>query len=367
MRWQYTVNEIIANHWQTVTTLGLNTHQLRHLHNISNCHTAALGGELVSCLDCPHEQYKYHSCRNRHCPSCQGSKREEWIARQQEYLLDVPYFHVVFTLPSELRSLCIHKPRVMYNLLFKASWETIDTLSKDKKFLGAQSGMTAILHTWSQNLFIHPHLHCIIPGGGVTKDDKWKTTRTKGNYLFPVDVLKIIFRAIFLREFKALMKIGEIKKDRALLDHLYAKEWVVFAKRPFAGPAQVIEYLGRYTHKVGISNYRIMNVTNTHVTFKWKDYRNAGLKKEMTLTIEKFIRRFSLHILPHRFVRIRHYGLLSFHARKKKISTIQAQQNFTAPIVQIVERPACQINICPSCKGKNLVTTKLPKQKSRSP
>ena len=367
MRWEYTVNDILSNHWSKVSSLNLNTHQLRHLHNISKCHTAALGGQILTCGDCGHVQYKYHSCRNRHCPSCQGSRREEWIARQQKYLLDVSYFHVVFTLPGELRPLCIHNPKLMYNLLFKASWETIATLSKDKKYLGAQSGMTAILHSWSQNLSLHPHLHCIIPGGGVSKSGKWKTTRSNGKYLFPKEVLRIIFKAIFLREFKALMKTGLLKWNKSLLDLLYAKKWVVYAKRPFSNPHHVIEYLGRYTHKVGISNYRIRKVTSTHVTFEWKDYRQAGTKKEMTLTIEEFIRRFALHILPHRFVRIRHYGLLSFHARKEKISTLQALQNYTPPSIQIVERPDNQITNCSNCMSENLIETILPKANSRSP
>ena len=367
MRWEYTVNDIIANHWSTVTSLGLNTHQLRHLSNISKCHTAALGGVILTCKDCGQVQYKYHSCRNRHCPSCQGSKREEWILRQQQYLLDVPYFHVVFTLPRELRSLCIHKPRIMYNLLFKASWETIATLSKDKKYLGAQSGMTAILHTWSQNLSLHPHLHCIIPGGGITKSGKWKATRSKGKYLFPAKILRTIFRAIFLKELKALMNAGEIKRNRGLLDLLYNKKWVVYAKRPFLSPEHVIEYLGRYTHKVGISNYRIKKVTSTHVTFDWKDYRHAAKKKAMKLTIGEFLRRFALHILPHRFVRIRHFGLLSFRARKEKISTLQALQKYTPPSTKLVDRPDCEMDTCSSCMSINLITTILPRQKSRSP
>ena len=367
MRWKHTVNDIIANHWSTTTSLGLNTHQLRHLNNISKCHTAALGGVVLTCKDCGLVQYKYHSCRNRHCPSCQGSKREEWIERQQQYLLDVPYFHVVLTLPCELRSLCLHMPRVMYNLLFKASWETIATLSKDIKYLGAQSGMTAILHTWSQNLSLHPHLHCIIPGGGVTKSGKWKTTRSKGKYLFPAKVLRVIFKAIFLNELKALMKVGVIKRDRGLLDLLYGKKWVVYAKRPFAKPAHVIEYLGRYTHKVGISNYRIICVNSTHVTFHYKDYRHAGTKKEMTLTIGEFIRRFALHILPHRFVRIRHYGLLSYHGRSKKIPDIQDSQGYQPKLDLIVCRPNVIVDQCLSCGSKKLSSQILPKQNIRSP
>jgi len=238
----------------------------------------------VTCQDCSHIQYKYHSCRNRHCPSCQGGKREEWIVRQQQYLLDVPYFHVVFTLPSELRPLCMHKPRLLYNLLFRASWETIATLSKDKKHLGAQSGMTAVLHTWSQNLTLHPHLHCIVPGGGVTKAGNWKSTKSKGKFLFPKEILRPIFRGIFMKELK-----------------------------------------------------------------------------------NEFIRRFALHILPHRFVRIRHYGILSNHGRSKVIPKIQVKQNYQTNICLIVVRPSENTELCIKCKSENVTATTLLPQKSRSP
>lgn len=367
MRWQYTVNDIIRNHWSEVHSNGLNTHQLRHLYNISQCHTPALGGVAFQCRKCNHWQYQYHSCRNRHCPSCQGSKREEWIIRQQKYLLDVPYFHVVFTLPAELRPLCVYKPRLLYNVLFKASWETINTLSKDKKYLGAQAGMTAVLHTWSQNLGLHPHLHCIVPGGGVTKSGKWKYTRTKGKYLFPRKVMSILFRAIFMRELKAIAKTKAIQLDKALRDTLYNKKWVVYAKRPFASPKHVIEYLGRYTHKIAISNYRISKVTDTHVHFTWKDYKDAAKKKTMILTITEFLRRFALHILPHRFVRIRHYGLLSYHARRSKIAEIQQQQDYTPDTVPIVSKPNTMITTCSICQSSDLESTILLKQKTRPP
>ena len=367
MKWTYTVNDIISNHWNTVNNIGLNTYQIKHLNNISKCHTEALGGIVLSCSKCNNLQYQYHSCRNRHCPSCQGSKREQWIERQQKYLLDVPYFHVVFTLPSELRPLALHQPRIIYNLLFKAGWETITTLSKDQKYLGAQSGMTAVLHTWSQNLDIHPHLHCIVPAGGLTKDGQWKATRSKGKYLFPAKVMSMIFKAIFMRELKALTKANAITLPPKLRNILYRKKWVVYAKRPFSNPTHVIEYLGRYTHKIAISNYRIINVTDTHVTIKWKDYRHGSVNKNMQLTISEFIPRFAMHILPHRFVRIRHYGILSYHARANKIKTIQESQNFNPPTVKIVLRPKADLNRCKKCNHDTMITTILQKQKSRSP
>ena len=367
MKWQYTVNDIIQKHWTTVKGLGLNTHELRHLNNISKCHTPALGGLAMRCKKCDHWQYQYHSCRNRHCPSCQGSKREEWIVRQQKYLLDVPYFHVVFTLPEELRPLCLYKSRWLYSLLFKASWETIQTLSNDHKYLGAHSGMTAVLHTWSQNLGLHPHLHCIVPGGGLTKSGKWKTTRSKGKYLFPTKVMAIIFRSIFMRELKLLNGSGGIKVDKHLRTILYNKKWVVYAKRPFLKPKYVIEYLGRYTHKIAISNYRIVRLTDMHVHFNWKDYRHAEKKKVMVLTIAEFLRRFSMHILPHRFVRIRHFGLLSFHGRSKKIKTLQIQQNCSPDLTPSVPKPKKEIIVCVECLSSELICTVLPKLKPRAP
>ena len=367
MKWNYTVNDIIKNNWSTVNNIGLNSYQIRHLNNISKCHTDALGGVALTCTQCGNSQYQYHSCRNRHCPSCQGSKREEWIARQQKYLLDVPYFHVVFTLPSELRTFALHEPRVIYNLLFKAGWETITTLSKDPKYLGAQPGMTAVLHTWSQNLGLHPHLHCIVPGGGVDDNGKWKTTRSKGKFLFPAKVMSTIFKAICMRELKALAKAKTISLTSKLRNTLYRKKWVVYAKRPFANPSHVIEYLGRYTHKIAISNYRIINVNDTHVSFRWKDYRHGSANKTMQLTIPEFIRRFAMHILPHRFVRIRHYGILSFHARANKIEEIQKNQNFDPPEIKIVVRPTINLNQCNVCKHEAMITTILQKQKPRSP
>jgi len=350
-----------------VQDIGLNKHQLRHLHNISQCHTEALGGALLTCKDCGHGQYKYHSCRNRHCPSCQGSKREEWIAKQQSYLLDVPYYHVVFTLPHELHGLCLHRPRQMYHLLFKASWQTINTLSKDSKYLGAKTGMTAVLHTWSQDMSLHPHLHCIVPGGGVTPTGKWKTTRSKGKYLYPAKVMSILYRSIFMRLLKELVSAGEIRLEKSLKERLYSKRWVVYAKRPFAKPAHVIEYLGRYTHKVAISNYRLIRVTDKDVIFEWKDYRHGGVKKNKVLPISAFLRRFALHILPHRFVRIRHYGLLSNHGRSKIIPVLQKQQNYKVAIDLIVERPVSVLDQCILCKSNNLQYTILPRANTRSP
>lgn len=250
----------------------------------------------------------------------------------------------------------------------RASWKTIDTLSKDPKYLGANTGMTAVLHTWSQNLLLHPHLHCIVPGGGVNNYGQWSNTRSQGKYLYPIKVMSILFRAIFMKGLKELAIAGVINLDVHLRKKLYSKRWVVYAKRPFAKPAHVIEYLGRYTHKIAISNYRILHVDKEKVAFQWKDYRHGGVKKEMTLTIPKFIRRFAMHILPHRFVRIRHYGILSNHGRSKVIPQIQHQQGCNPIIDIVVERPNYNtITCCPKCKGHNLTSTILPKIKTRAP
>lgn len=367
MKWVHTVNDIILKHWSAIANSTLNSYQIRHLHNISKCHTPALGGVLIQCKECDHHQYQYHSCRNRHCPSCQGSKREQWIERQQKYLLDVPYFHVVFTLPHQIRPLCLSHPRLIYNLLFKANWKAIDTLSRDPKHLGAAAGMTAVLHTWSQNLSLHPHLHCIIPGGGVTENNKWKPTRSNGHYLFPKKALAQVFKGIFLKLLKDLAHQGFIALDSKLKEELYSKKWVVYAKRPFNKPLHVIEYLGRYTHKIAISNYRLTKVTESHVSFHWKDYRQAAQQKEMTLHASEFIRRFALHILPHRFVRIRHFGILSFHGRSKVIPIIQASRNFTPTVENIVEpQKKTELQSCQACNSLKLKTIILPRQ-NRAP
>jgi len=316
MKWQYSVNQIIQEHWQSIQQSPLfNSFDLYQLNQLRNCRTAALGGHINACDQCGHFEIAYNSCRNRHCPSCQGLKREEWILQQEAMLLPVPYFHVVFTLPAELNALCIAKPRLMYTLLFQSAQQTIKAFAKDPKFLGAKTGMTAVLHTWGQNLSLHPHLHCIIPGGGIDRQGKWVPTRSEGKFLFPRNALRKVFKGKFLEGLKDLAKSGAISLPDQLKEQLYAKKWVVYAKRPFANPQAVIVYLGRYTHKVAISNFRITKLTTTHVTFEWKDYRSGGKKELMTLPVLEFLRRFCLHFLPDRFQRIRHYGILSSRGR----------------------------------------------------
>jgi len=361
MKWLYSINQIISEHWQTIQQAGqFNSFELYHLNQLRKCRTAELGGHINACDQCGHFQIAYNSCRNRHCPSCQGLKREEWIIKQEANLLPVPYFHVVFTLPAQLNGLCMAHPRLMYALLFRCAQQTINAFAKDPKFLGAKTGMTAVLHTWGQNLSLHPHLHCIIPGGGIDHKGNWKPTRSQGKYLFPRNALRKVFKGKFMAELKDLANKGTICLPDSLKEQLYRKKWVVYAKRPFANPSAVIEYLGRYTHKVAISNFRIKNVTPTHVTFEWKDYRIGGKKGLIILPILEFLRRFCLHFLPDRFQRIRHYGILSSRGRACYIPNLQHALGM--PILrlskdQIRIKALAKMNInnaCPCCKQGTL-------------
>lgn len=366
MRWQHSINQIIRDNWLPLTKSSLfNTFQLYHLNALRRCRTAELGGHVDICSDCGHYQIAYNSCRNRHCPTCQGLNREEWIIRQEAKLLDTNYFHVVFTLPAELNGLCLAHPRLMYQLLFRCSWQTIKAFASDAKFLGAKTGMTAVLHTWGQALTLHPHLHCIVPGGGITKAGKWKTSKADGKYLFPRNALRKVFKGKVMSELKAMAKRGDIDLPAALKETLYRKKWVVYAKRPFANPKVVIEYLGRYTHKVAISNYRIKQVKDKSIVFEWKNYKKGGEKALMELPILEFLRRYSLHFLPDRFQRIRHYGILSSRGLKCYISVLQADMGIIhQPLTKIEVREQAlkrlkMTNVCPCC-GEGEMEVALP-------
>ena len=365
MRWKHTIGDILSSNQKTIEHLSLNGHQRKHLGQLARCHTDASGGTRIDCNTCGHKHYIYLSCRNRHCPSCQGSRRDEWISRQQQYLLDVPYYHCVFTMPHELNQHCMRFPAIMYNLLFEASWATIQTFANDRKYLGAKTGMTAVLHTWSQHLGLHPHLHCIIPGGGVTSFGKWKFTRSKGKYLFPGKALKLVYKGIFLSKLKQLAESGIIALPYELKEQLYSKKWVVYAKQTFGKPQHVIEYLGRYTHKIAISNYRILEISQQTIRFKYKDYKDNAKQKEMELSTREFIRRFAMHILPHKFVRIRHYGILSFRARKELISILQSEMNYQ-PMIQVNTKTSFEL-ICPKCKSIDVIISPFSYLKSRAP
>lgn len=329
----------------------------RVLSDIAVCRTAALGGHADACNSCGHVRISYNSCRNRHCPKCQAVNRERWVAARQKQLLPVPYFHVVFTLPQEMNVYCMAYPALLYNLLFKASKATIETFAVDDKHLGAKAGMVSILHTWGQNLMLHPHVHMIVPAGGFTLCGNWKHTKNKGQYLFPVKAMSVVFKNKFMQELPSL--ITEHHMPLLSVDarnKLYSKSWVVYAKQPFGGPEQVIEYLARYSHKVAISNHRITAITEGKVSFRYKDYADGCKQKTMTLEATEFLRRFCLHILPKGFRKIRHYGFLSnrcgptFKQQQMQMGVVPQTKQETS--WQIIAQTKLQYDIhqCPNCK-----------------
>ena len=346
----YELADVLQAHWPAVKHSGnFNTWQLRTMDAVRRCRTASLGGHIDGCSSCGLLRMSYNSCRNRHCPKCQGKQREEWMQARDEELLPVPYFHVVFTLPDTLNQLCMHKPAVLYNLLFKTAWSVINTFGHDPKWLGAQAGMISILHTWGQTLTLHPHLHCIVPGGGLTKVGQWKTAKSDGKYLFNVKAMSKTFRGKYIAGLKELLPT---EMTPALLNKLYKHNWVVYAKRPFTGPQSVIEYLGRYTHKIAISNHRLKHVDDKQVTFSYKDYKHGSVKNEMVIDAGEFIRRYSMHVLPKGLVRIRHFGILSSTSKLKAAILIKAQ---LPPVAQtlVIIKPVLQIFNpleCPCCK-----------------
>ncbi|OEK08933.1 transposase [Flavivirga aquatica] len=320
---KHTVAEVLNLEVLDLKDLANTSWHLRALHAIRKCRTQALGGHLDWCRTCGKLQLQFNSCRNRHCPTCQGHKQQQWIAARRQELLPVPYFHVVFTLPDHLNSIALADAKTLYNILFDSVWQTLCCFAKNPKHLGAKMGMIAVLHTWGQNLSLHPHLHCIVSKGGVTKSGYWKKAKGKDHFLFSVKALSKKFRGLFVSKLrKQLPGIPQ-----ALYDKLFSKKWVVYAKAPFGKPEHVIEYLGRYTHKIAISNHRILNIdtTNRTVTFSLKNYRNQGEKTTQTLSTQNFIKRFQNHILPKGFTRIRHYGFLSSSWKKEKLPRLQLQ------------------------------------------
>jgi hypothetical protein len=351
----YELADMLQALWPAIQHSGsFNTWQLRTMDAVRRCRTSSLGGHIDGCSSCGLLRISYNSCRNRHCPKCQGKQREDWIEAREEELLPVPYFHVVFTLPDTLNQLCMYKPVVLYNLLFKTAWSVINSFGHDHKWLGAQAGMIVILHTWGQTLTLHPHLHCIVPGGGLTKAGKWKMAKSKGKYLFNVKAMSITFRGKFIAALKEQLPQ---QMTPQLVNALYKHKWVVYAKRPFTVPQSVVEYLGRYTHKIAISNHRLKHADDKQVTFSYKDYKQGGVNKEMTLDALEFIRRYSLHILPKGLVRIRHYGILSSTGKKEAAICIKEQLTAAETIVGI--RPVLQAynsKECPCCKKETMHT-----------
>jgi hypothetical protein len=347
---------------------------------IMDCHTAVMGGHVYQCGHCNHEAITYNSCRNRHCPSCQAAARAAWVDNRIEELLPVPYFHVVFTVPSELNPFALRNKQVFYNILFKAASETLHALGAREKYLDANIGFIAVLHTWGQALMDHPHLHCVVPAGGLSADrSQWKTTPYE-DFLFPVKVVSRLFRGKFLDLFKKAIDDKEIlfhgtlqqyetnpKSFRRLIDALYKTEWVVYAKAPFAGPKAVLKYLGRYTHRIAISNSRLTELTEKTVSFKWKDYADNDREKMMTLSHGEFIRRFLLHVLPTGFVKIRYFGFLGQAVKKERLRLCRQLLGVLPPEPEEVSIPDAitegdieEIPVkklrwqCPICKTGNL-------------
>jgi predicted Zn-ribbon and HTH transcriptional regulator len=309
---------------------SLSLDQLRVMTAIERCRTAALGGHMEQCDQCGYQRNAYNSCRNRHCPKCQSLARAEWIEDRQAELLDTQYFHVVFTVPEEIAAIAYQNKEVVYDILFRATSETLRTIAADPKHLGAEIGFFAVLHTWGQNLMFHPHLHCVVPGGGLSPDGtRWIPCRP--GFFLPVRVLSPLFRRLFLQALEKAFAAGQLQFFSALEElkdpiafRRYWKpvrkcEWVVYAKKPFAGPQQVLDYVGRYTHRVAISNHRLLNIDDGQVTFRYKDYRDDAQQKTMALRDDEFIRRFLLHVLPEGFHRIRYYGFLGNRYRKEKL------------------------------------------------
>jgi putative transposase/transposase-like zinc-binding protein len=343
----------------------LSLHQLKVMSAIEHCRTAALGGHVEACDDCGHWRIAYNSCRNRHCPKCQGAAARTWLAEREADLLPVGYFHVVFTLPAEIGEIAWQNKAVVYDLLFRAASETMMTIAADPRHLGAKIGITAVLHTWGSAMTHHPHVHMIVPGGGISPDGmRW--IASKAGFLLPVRVLGKLFRRLFLTQMIKLHDAGKLAffgastglvDRRCFLRHLAPvrkKRWVVYAKPPFAGPEAVLAYLARYTHRVAISNWRLIGFDEAGVTFRYKDYRRNGPERHqvMTLATDEFMRRFLLHVLPRGFHRIRHYGLLASATRKASIA--QAREL----LATLPPEPAEPVDAsdltppCPSCGGR---------------
>lgn len=362
LRPEYEIADIIRLHGtQFEQQFDPPVHIRKTLKALSLCRTKALGGHVTACTHCGVESISYNSCRNRNCPKCQVINKERWILDREGELLPVPYYHIVFTLPHHFNELLPIFEKEIYSSIFTASWQTIQAFASDPQYLGAKTAMVAILHTWGQQLWRHPHLHCIVPGGGITPSGKWKSCKNKGKYLFPKRALSVVFRAKFMA---ALRK--KINVDQLIAKQAFKTKWVVYAKRPFASPKTVVEYLGRYTHKVAISNHRLSDVNENTVTFCYKDYRNEGKKKYMTISGIEFLRRFSAHILPAGFVRIRHYGFL---ASKNKATELNiAKKDLQQPEWRKIKYSWIQIakeklnynpDLCPYCMKESLIIIKV--------
>ena len=391
------VADIFRGHgpaWRQANTGHVSLGQLKVMAAIENCRTATLGGHVARCENdkCGYTQIAYNSCRNRHCPKCQGAAAREWLAAREAELLPVPYFHVVFSLPAQIADIAYHNKAAIYDILFKASAETMITIAADPKHLGARIGVLSILHTWGSALTHHPHVHMIVPGGGISLDGThWVTCRP--NFFLSVRVLSRLFRRLVLEKLDAAHRTGELQffgkhtslanaqAFAAYLAPLRNSEWVVYSKRPFGGPEEVLRYLARYTHRVAISNRRLVSLDDKGVTFKWKDYRIEGPQryKVMTLDTHEFIRRFLMHVLPQGFHRIRYYGLLTSQSRARNIA--RARELLAVPLIPIdtikaanpeastsaqPEEPKAHEHPCPCCGSPmRIIETFLPGQQPK--
>ncbi|MEE8308643.1 MAG: IS91 family transposase [Gammaproteobacteria bacterium] len=386
------VADIFRDHgpaWRRANTGHVSLGQLKVMSAIERCRSVALGGHVLCCEGCAEIQIAYNSCRNRHCPKCQGTAARRWLENRQADLLPVDYYHVVFTLPAPISDIAYQNKAVIYNLLFKAAAQTLLTIAADPKRLGARLGITAVLHTWGSSLTHHPHLHCIVPGGGLSPDgEHW--VACKPGFFLPVRVLSRLFRGLFLEKLKAAHEAGRLQffgKHQHLaatqdfaryLAPLRKIEWVVYAKRPFAGPEAVLAYLSRYTHRVAISNSRLIACDERGVTFKWKDYRSKRRDRYKTLTLatDEFIRRFLIHILPRGFHRIRHYGLFANHVRVKQVQRLRellSDESVDDTRVDATEtsttadHPVTSTYICKSCGAPMIIIETFEKQMPRAP
>ncbi len=374
------VADIFRDHgaaWRSANAGHVSLDQLKVMSAIERCRTAALGGHVERCENenCGYTQIAYNSCRNRHCPKCQGAAAREWLAEREAELLPVPYFHVVFSLPAKIADIAYQNKAAIYDILFKASAETMITIAADPKHLGARIGVLSVLHTWGSALNHHPHVHMIVPGGGISLDGaRWVACRP--DFLLYVGVLSRLFRRLVLEKLTAAHSAGELqffsrhaalantRAFAAYLAPLRNSKWVVYCKRPFAGPEQVLRYLARYTHRVAISNRRLLSLDDKGVTFKWKDYRLEGRERYqvMTLTTHEFIRRFLMHVLPAGFHRIRYYGLLASGKRADNVA--RARELLTLPIIPVdaikaantnADQPQTPEHRCPCCGGRMII------------
>ncbi len=345
------IAQIINRQWPHIKQ-KYNNYHLRIFDAIRRCRTASLGGHLYVCNQCKNKHYRYNSCRNRHCPQCQNTQKEQWVHARQQQFIQCPYYHLVFTLPHQINEFCLAYPRQLYALLMKTAWNTIQSFGWNHKYLGAQMGTTMVLHTWGSNLSFHPHVHCIVPGGGITIRGKWKNAKGNGKFLFPVHALSKKFKGLFLHQLNHFFELHGLDNTEQLIKQLNTKKWIVYAKQPFGQKEGLIRYLARYTHNIAISNHRIIDFDEHKVTFRYKDYRHASQNKVMTLSSSEFVRRLSLHFLPKGFCRIRHYGILSSAWNQRVFAHLPQKQKISWE--DFWNNKGLDVKQCPHCKKGQL-------------